>query len=124
GLFASIPYELHVDREAYYHSVFYAVMNVLGFDIDAEVSVSGGRVDAVLELEDNAYVMEFKYEKLERGAEPETREKLFKKALSEGMKQIKGRGYAKKYEGSGKKVHLAAFAFLGRDDIEMTVEIL
>ena len=33
-------------------------------------------------------------------------------------------GYAKKYEGSGKKVHLAAFAFLGRDDIEMTVEIL
>ncbi|MCL1809035.1 MAG: ATP-binding protein [Clostridiales bacterium] len=123
GLFASIPYELHVDREAYYHSVFYAVMNVLGFDIDAEVSVSGCRVDAVLELDDKAYVMEFKYVKCEQGAEPELKKKLFEKALGEGMGQIKSRGYAKKYKGSGKKVHLAAFAFLGRDDIEMAVEI-
>ena len=29
GLFASIPYELHVNLEAYYHSIFYAVMSVL-----------------------------------------------------------------------------------------------
>ena len=123
GLFASIPYELHVDREAYYHSVFYAVMNVLGFDIDAEVSTAGGRVDAVLELDDKAYVMEFKYVKCEQGAEPELKKKLFEKALDEGMGQIKSRGYAKKYEGSGKTVYLAAFAFLGRDDIEMRVEI-
>ncbi|MCL1809036.1 MAG: ATP-binding protein [Clostridiales bacterium] len=124
GLFASIPYELHVNREAYYHSVFYAVMNVLGFDIDAEVPVSGGRVDAVMELGDKAYVMEFKYVKCEQGAEPELKNELFEKALKEGMGQIKSRGYAKKYEGSGKKVHLAAFAFLGRDDIEMAVEEL
>ena len=33
-----------------YHSIFIAVMNVLGFKIDAEVSVSKGRIDAVLEL--------------------------------------------------------------------------
>ncbi|MCL1810547.1 MAG: PD-(D/E)XK nuclease domain-containing protein, partial [Clostridiales bacterium] len=122
GLFASIPYEIHVDREAYYHSVFYAVMNVLGFDIDAEVSTAGGRVDAVMELEDKAYVIEFKYGKCEQGASQEEKKKLFEKALGEGMGQIKSRGYAKKYEGSGKKVHLAAFAFLGRDDIEMRVE--
>ncbi|MCL1809114.1 MAG: PD-(D/E)XK nuclease domain-containing protein [Clostridiales bacterium] len=40
------------------------------------------------------------------------------------MKQIKEKGYAKKYEGSGKETYLAAFAFLGRDDIEMKVELL
>ena len=121
GLFASIPYELHVNLEAYYHSVFFAVMNVLGFEIDAEVSVAGGRVDAVLELEGRAYVIEFKYVKCEQDATPEKKRELFEKALSDGMEQIKGRGYAKKYEGSGKDVYLAAFAFLGRDEIEMAV---
>jgi len=43
-------------------------------------------------------------------------------ALEEGMRQIKDRSYAKKHEGSGKTVYQAAFAFLGRDDIEMRVE--
>jgi len=38
------------------------------------------------------------------------------------MNQIKNRGYAKKYEGSGKTVYQAAFAFLGRDNIEMRVK--
>ena len=44
---------------------------------------------------------------------------LFKKALEGGMRQIESRGYAKKYVGSGKRIYKAAFAFLGRDDIEM-----
>ena len=39
------------------------------------------------------------------------------------MEQIKSRGYQKKYSGSGKAVYLAAFAFLGRDDIEMAWEL-
>jgi len=118
SLFASIPYELHIAKEAYYHSIFYAIINVLGFDVDAEASVSGGRVDAVLELEDKVYIMEFKY----MGCAPETpssdKQKLFDKALEEGMRQIESRGYAKKYAGNGKEIIKAAFAFLGRDDIE------
>ena len=119
GLFASIPYELHIKHESYYHSIFYAIMNLLGFDIEAEASVSGGRVDAVLELGDKVYVVEFKYEHCARDASPEEKRKLFDKALDEGLEQIMNRGYAKKYEGSGKTVYQAAFAFLGRDDIEL-----
>ncbi|MCL1810577.1 MAG: ATP-binding protein [Clostridiales bacterium] len=119
ALFASIPYEIHIPREAYYHSVFYAVMNLLGFDVDAEVSVSGGRVDAVLELGDKAYVMEFKYEDCAPGAAPEAKEKIFDEALAKAMKQITDRGYAKKFAGGGKTVYQVAFEFLGRDDIKM-----
>ena len=122
GLFASIPYELHVPVEAYYHSIFYAVMNVLGFNVDAEVSVAGGRMDAVLELGDKVYVIEFKYQNCPKDASPEDKEKLFATALAEGLQQIKDRGYANKYAGSGKTVHLAAFAFLGRDEIELATE--
>ena len=124
GLFASIPYQLHIDREAYYHSIFYAVMSVLGFDMEAEISTSKGRIDAVLELENKVYVMEFKYHDCEPDTAPEAKRKLFDKALEEGMAQIKEMGYADKFAGSGKDVRLAALAFLGRDDIEMRTETL
>jgi len=124
ALFASIPYQLHVDREAYYHSIFLAILIILGFNTDAEVSTAKGRIDAVLELDDKVYILEFKY----KGCEPDTsqaeKQKLFEKALEEGMMQIKDRGYARKYAQSGKNIYLAAFAFLGRDDIEMRVESL
>jgi len=122
GLFASIPYQLHVDKEAYYHSILFAVLDLLGFTVDAEVSVSGGRIDAVLEQSDKVFIMEFKYRDCPQDAAHEQRRKLFDEALEEGMKQINDRGYADKYAGSGKSVYKAAFAFLGRDEIEMRVE--
>ena len=118
-LFASIPYQLHVNKEAYYHSIFLAIMNILGFEMEAEVSTAWGRIDATLELDDNIYVMEFRYESCPPGASPEEKQKLFAKALDDGMNQIDDRKYAQKYEGSGKTIHKAVFAFLGRDDIEM-----
>jgi hypothetical protein len=124
SLFASIPYELHIDREAYYHSIFYAVMTVLGFDMDVELSVSKGRVDAVLELGDMVYVMEFKYKDCKPGENEATKHIAFEAALDEGMAQIKDRGYHIKYMASGKAIILAVFAFLGRDDIEMRSETL
>ena len=124
GLFASIPYQLHIDREAYYHSIFYAVMNVLGFDVEAEVSTSKGRIDAVLELEGKVYVMEFKYHDCGPDAAPEEKRGLFDKVLDDGMRQIKEKGYADRYIAGGKDIRLAAFAFLGRNDIEMRTEKL
>ena len=124
GLFASIPYERHVAAETYYHSILYAVMKVLGFDIDAEVSVSGGRVDAVFELGDKVYIVEFKYKNCPPDTSDDDKHKLFAAALEDGMVQIKDRGYCNKYAGSGKTIYQAAFAFLGRDEIEMVMEIL
>ena len=122
GLFASIPYELHIGCEAYYHSIFYAILNLFGFETDAEVSVSGGRIDSILELDDKVYILELKYAPCPSDAMPEEKQSLFEKALDDGMAQIKDKGYAKKYVKSGKKVYLVAFAFLGRDAIEMRVE--
>ncbi|MDR0468810.1 MAG: ATP-binding protein [Peptococcaceae bacterium] len=119
SLFSSIPYQLHVNNEAYYHSIFYAIMNLLGFTVFAEVSVSMGRIDAVLELADLIYILEFKYKNCPVDAAPEEKQRLFEEALHEGVKQIEEKGYSDKYAGSGKEIIRAAFAFLGRDDIEM-----
>jgi hypothetical protein len=124
GLFASIPYNLHVELEAYYHSIFYAVMNVLGLDMNVEVSVSKGRVDAVIEMNDKVYVMELKYMGCKPDAGDEEKMKLRAEALEKGMAQIHEKEYYKKYLGIGKTVYLAAFAFLGRDDIDMQVSIM
>jgi hypothetical protein len=124
GLFASIPYQLHVELEAYYHSIFYAVMSVLGLDIDAEVSVSKGRVDAILELSDKVYIMEFKYKGCAINTSQDVKNKLFESALTEGMNQIHAKSYHKKYVGNGKSICLATFAFLGRDDIELRTEYI
>ena len=123
GLFASIPYELHVDAEAYYHSIFYVFMTLLGFDMGVEVSVSKGRVDAILELEGKAYVMEFKYENCPRGMSAEKKQKLVETALDKAMAQIVDRGYSDKFKGSNKAVYQAAFVFLGGGDIDMRVDI-
>ena len=124
SLFSSIPYQLHVDAEAYYHSIFFSVMKVLGFKIDAEVSISKGRIDAVLEADDKIYIFEFKYEYCPPDADEDTKRKIFDKALESGMKQITDRGYADKYIGSGKTIYLAAFAFLGRDNVEMVSSVM
>ena len=87
-----------------------------------EMATSRGRIDAVLELEDKAYVIEFKYRDCAPDAPPDKKRRLFDEALEEGMRQINEKGYADKFEGSGKAVYKAAFAFLGRDEIELAVE--
>ncbi|MCL2065609.1 MAG: ATP-binding protein [Candidatus Cloacimonetes bacterium] len=120
-LFASIPYNLHVSLEAYYHSIFFAVMNVLGFKVESEVSGSKGRIDALLDLGDVAYIFEFKYENCPNDASVEIKEELYRKALSEGMAQINDKGYSERFIGSEKTVYKAVFAFLGRGEIEMSV---
>jgi len=122
GLFASIPYQLHIPKEAYYHSIFYAVMMTLSYDMRVEVSVARGRIDALLELPDMVYIMEFKYTECPKGAKKERKQNLFNAALKEGMDQIEEKGYADRYRGSGKTVQKVAFAFLGRDEIEMRVK--
>ncbi|MDR2570128.1 MAG: ATP-binding protein [Oscillospiraceae bacterium] len=118
-LFSSIPYNLHIKREAYYHSIFYAMMNMLGFNINAEVSTARGRIDATFELADKIYIIEFKYKDCTPDATDEEKRSLFDTALDEGMQQIAKRGYADKYKNSGKKIYTAVFVFLGRDEIEM-----
>ena len=121
SMFASIPYQIHIDLEAYYHSLFLAILNILGFSTDAEVSVATGRIDAVLELDDHVYILEFKHMACAADASPGEKQKLFDKALDDGIKQINEKDYANKFAGGTKKIYKAAFAFLGRDDIAMKI---
>jgi hypothetical protein len=60
ALFAAIPGELHVEREAYYHSIFFAALSSVGAEIVPESRTDKGRTDAVLKTDAAVYVIEFK----------------------------------------------------------------
>jgi hypothetical protein len=118
GLFASIPYELHIEREAYYHTVFYILLKQFGFAIEAEVSASGGRIDGVLELSDGkVYIVEMKYRKCPQEAGDEEKQTLLAEAAAAAFAQIDSRGYAERYAGSGKTIIRVAVAVTGRADV-------
>jgi hypothetical protein len=91
ALFASIPYDLHVNREAYYHAIFFAVLQATGGEVLAEAHTDKGRIDAVLKTRDTIYVIEFKLGSAE-----------------EALAQIKARRYYEPYLADPRPVILLA----------------
>ncbi len=85
ALLANIPYEIQIEREKYYQSMFYLIFKLIGLQIDAEVKTNRGRIDAVIEMDEAVFIFEFK---LDGSAEA-------------ALAQIRERGYAEKY-GLGK----------------------
>ena len=59
----SIPHYLHKDAEAYYHSLLYLFLKILGFKVGAEVPTGRGRVDLLLKTDTDIFVFEFKMNK-------------------------------------------------------------
>jgi hypothetical protein len=103
-LFANIPYQLHIKREAYYHSLLLLWLNMLGFHVDAEVSTSRGRIDAVWTWKERAVIAEVKY--ASRGA--------LKTLLDTAMEQIKEKGYCERYTATHQRVAQLVVAFSGK----------
>ncbi|MCP5047277.1 MAG: hypothetical protein GY940_08900, partial [bacterium] len=90
AMFSSIPYNIFPgDRESYYHTVIYLVLSLMGLTVHAEVQTNMGRIDAVLETNENIYVMEFKL------GSPD-----------EALAQIKAKKYYGPYIVKGKKITL------------------
>ena len=108
SLFSGIPYQWHIRNvlarhEGFYASVLYASFTSNGVDIRPEESTSRGRSDLVVLHAGQVFVLELKVV-FGFGA---------RAATNEAMRQMRERGYAEKYEGSGKAVHLLALAFNG-----------
>jgi ATP-dependent exoDNAse (exonuclease V) beta subunit len=49
-----------VIRRRYYHTIIYLVLTLIGVRINVEISTNIGRIDAVIETNDNIYIFEFK----------------------------------------------------------------
>ena len=102
AFFASIPYEWYTNNdiaryEGYYASVFYSYFAGLGLDVTVEDSTSHGRLDMAVRFNGQVYLFELKV--VEMAGE------------GTAMAQLKERGYAEKYRGSGEPIHLVAVEF-------------
>ncbi|NBC14564.1 MAG: AAA family ATPase [Gammaproteobacteria bacterium] len=102
AFFASIPHDWYRNNpiakyEGYYASVFYAYFASLGLDLTPEESSNAGRLDMALRFNGQIYLFEFKVVELaaEGGA----------------LAQLKARGYADHYRGSGQPIHLIGVEF-------------
>jgi hypothetical protein len=100
-MFANIAYPIQPakesgisDMEKYYHSMFYLVLKLLGYNVESEIITSTGRIDAVIETVSFIYVLEFKISD-----------------ATAALSQIRNRNYHQKYRASGKKIVLVGIGF-------------
>ncbi|MDR1918257.1 MAG: PD-(D/E)XK nuclease domain-containing protein, partial [Tannerellaceae bacterium] len=104
-MFARIPYQLHIPREAYYHSLLLLWLNLLGFQVEAELPTDKGRIDAVWVWKERVVIAEIKYA-AEGAVEP---------LLEDAFAQIRERRYPERYAGSHRRIALLAVAFAGKE---------
>jgi hypothetical protein len=102
ALFASIPHDWYRNNplagfEGHYASVFYSHFAALGLDIRVEDATSQGRIDMAVLFGPQVYLFEFKVVE----DQPEGR----------ALAQIRAKGYADKYRGAGRPVHLIGIEF-------------
>ncbi len=90
-LFSSIPAEIfEKNLESYYHAVIFLTFKLLGYQAEAEVRTSKGRIDVVVVYENVIFIFEFKV----------------KRSAEKGLEQIKKNEYFQKYLQPNKEVYL------------------
>ena len=60
-LFSHVPYQLHIAKEQFYHSLLQVACYAAGLKVQSEYSTSHARIDLVLELPSKFYVIEVKF---------------------------------------------------------------
>ncbi|MEA3385596.1 MAG: AAA family ATPase [Thermodesulfobacteriota bacterium] len=103
--FADIPYDLQINKEKYYQTIFYLIFSLIGLKVEAEVKTNKGRIDAVI-IDKDIYIFEFK----------------FNGDKNKALIQIKEKKYFEKYQGTDKEIYLFGVDFADRNVGEWIVE--
>ncbi|MBI4646346.1 MAG: AAA family ATPase [Bacteroidia bacterium] len=94
-LLASISYTLIDKKEKYFHSLFYIVLKIIGYQIDVEILTIKGRIDAIVKTDTDIFILEFKIDQ----------------SADKAIKQIKEKKYAEKYSDDKRPVTLLGINF-------------
>ena len=97
--FAQIPYDLQLDYEKYYQTIFYMIHKVLGFYVSVEVHTNQGRIDSVIETPEAILLFEFKLNATAQTA----------------LQQIQDKQYFQKYQDKNKPIFLIGVGFQTQD---------
>jgi len=82
-LLALIPYDLYVMDEKYFHSLFYLIIKLAGFQIGAEIHTQQGRTDAALFMKEKIIIFEFKFNANAKKAIEQIKEKKYNQFFQE-----------------------------------------
>jgi len=108
-LFSKIPHQIFdAHQEKYYHAIIFMIFQLLGYYIQAEISTSKGRIDAVVSTTKDIFIIEFKLN--------ETAEKA--------IRQIREKEYYKPYLGKEKDILLVGISLENKEVQEILVEKL
>jgi hypothetical protein len=102
--FAKVPYDIALDNEKYYQTIFFTVFTLLGARIEAESRTSLGRIDAVVKTKTDIFVFEFKLTGTAKKAMAQIREKrYFERFLDDGRRiTLIGAAFSKKTRNLGR----------------------
>jgi hypothetical protein len=95
AFFAKVSYDIALDNEKYYQTIFFTVFVLIGAMIDAEVSTNIGRIDAVVKTKTDIFLFEFKLNGTAKKA----------------MAQIREKRYFERFMDDGRRVTLVGVAF-------------
>jgi hypothetical protein len=105
AMLAHVPYQLHIEQEAYYHSLLLVWLYFMGFTVLGEVSTNTGRIDAVWQLPDIRVIAEVKFHA----------ERPLETLLDEASAQIHNKKYYEAWTSENKKIILISLAFSGKE---------
>jgi hypothetical protein len=87
--FVLLPHTIIINKEKFYHGIFFTVTKLIGAKITVEDSTNIGFIDAVLQGKSNTYVIEFKKDKTSDIALAQIKDKeYFRKFQLEDVKPI------------------------------------
>ena len=95
ALFARIPYTLHINKESYYHSIFPFLVNLLILEAQSEILTNVGRIDTVIQMDEQIYIFELK----------------INKKPQEALNQILNKKYYESYTMHNKPIVLVGLSF-------------
>ncbi|MBF0196516.1 MAG: PD-(D/E)XK nuclease domain-containing protein, partial [Planctomycetes bacterium] len=93
--FKGIPYDIQLQQEKYYQTIFFVVFRMLGAEVEAESRSADGRVDATLKTPERIVLLEFKLHDTAQAA----------------LDQIDSKEYSLKYQDDGRKIIRVGVAF-------------
>ncbi len=94
-VFSKVPYQLHIDREQFYHGLLQVACHAAGLKVQSEYSLSHARIDLVLDLPSKLYVVEVK----------------FNESAEVALAQIEERKYYEPFLKCGKPIILLGLSF-------------
>ncbi len=102
AFFASVPYHWYAKTpiagyEGHYATAVYSLFSGWGLDARVEDATSHGRIDLAVTAGGHAYLFEFKV--------------LGSASEGDALRQLREKGYADKYRGRGRTVHLVGVEF-------------